>query len=247
MDCLVTSLKAATNNTSLEKLGYFHIHVKVTSDTPTVGRQIRAVNSVNFSIETGDGSNKLSASDDFSSPTNKVNLASGSTWRYVYLLEGEYDVEISNRYTLNGLVLPSGGTVIGPCTVDISMFNYTNIASLGFAYTNLLGKVSDLINYDVVNSFGNNAGPIVGKIEDFGKFYKLATLNLWKCKGITGSIENLCIAMSATLQGRPVGQRKLVMNVDARSSKATYNGVAITKTLTITFNSDGTYNIVQNA
>lgn len=253
MNCLLVTLNETANNAALREVGTIRVHYNINSETLEGSRKMFLANSKDFKVKTADGSSKLSLNADFSSPTNEIEFqASTLNWLTLYLLEGEYDVDITEKYTLEGIqfpigTVPSGVVPVHPATVNMREFGYTALKQINGPYCNILGEITDINLYDTLSTFVNEYGKFYSNIKDFGRYYKMTRLDLLRCPNVVGTVEEYCAAMSAAIQAnQPVGSRAHEVELTAHYSGVTYNDASINKILTIHFNEDGTYSISES-
>lgn len=229
-NCIITKLNGTVDNSSLEKFGYLYVHVKAVNTNTYQQRDI-AVNGLNVSlenpviIETVDGSAKLSRNTDLSSPSNKIEISVSpgpASVAHVYVLDGEYDVCIKNKYELT-LYNPSGAEnrcVIG----DISIFKYcTYLKFLNFNFnTNIKGSIDELSGLENVESLNVTKTSVSGNIVSLAGMTKLTYLNLSR-SSVGGAIESLLNSMASS---RTSGE----LTIYYHNSNITYNGSTTTST-----------------
>ena len=204
MECLVTKLKGVVNSDNLVKLGGLRFHV-FNNPTPTKSNRKPMIVAVSGStIEMtiiGDGyfiegtptnweNGEGSVGKNVSFVQSKTNI---NNCPY-YLSNGNYIVEVTSKYDFVGCTLPKY------CMFDFNQMSYmSNLTAIDDTCvdTGLDMEVSKrnvelLYNLPLLERFESFSTLYnIGNIGAFKKFSTLKKLNIYGCKNLEGSINEL--------------------------------------------------------
>ena len=259
-DCLITTLKSAVNNNAIDKLGYYRIGVNIDSSVIDARRMIRIAHydvsaSNHFIVNVIGGANKISVNNDFSSPTNQINITSqNASGTSIYLLEGTYEIEIFSKYKIKLIVIGSSTSYPNIFSTDLSYLKYGELEQLLLSgQKKVVGDISvfsDMTTLTKLNlsSPSLNEG-ITGSILSLAKSTGLTELTLSYRSSVVGDVKDLAIAMYNNGAGRTSGTLTIV----AQRSGLTYRDAEgkpdfserSTSTTVISFAAEG-YTITDN-
>ena len=248
-NCLVTKLNAVVNDNKLDKLGYYRVKVNIDESVAEAKRRVRIFNydvssDNHFIVNVIGGSSKISLNNDFSNPVSSIDQTSqSSSGTNIYLLIGEYELEVFSKYKVKDFSLENKCPSI--MEFDLNSFAYTNPRIINvYGQNDVTGDLSDFENKNLLEAlviYGNSPGysKVTGNIMSLCNDVKLTTLTLSRCNKIEGDIEALANAMYNNGNGRTDGT--LIVNagrstVTCGSDKCEdYGGY----TATITFSVSG--------
>ena len=147
-NCLVTKLKGSVDNDELLKLGELKLHVDSVNIPITRNEQRILIVGSDYTpdgnINVRTKGSYMSLSSDLSSPTSSIDVPIGTEVR-IYLLDGIYDVYVSNKYHIKVLGAGyEGGEEVPIWNLEnIEDLYYTpNMTSLGIPNSTIIGDIS---------------------------------------------------------------------------------------------------------
>lgn len=203
-NCLVTTLKAATGNTSLLKVGEMVIDVKEMS-SPTSSTNSLILNNSgisDFVLEVENGEANLTLDSNMSSGwSSKLVIPKQNAEQYVYFRNGNYRVRLTSKYNIISYDANLEKTAIG---VDVKYLQFSN------NITKLIG----LLNGDIAKLATNTSLKTIicektsNLSGDIASIKNLTKLESFKLVGaITGdiaSLKNLTLLSSVTIENSEV-------------------------------------------
>ena len=188
--CLVTKLSGVVNNPDLLRLGEMRIKVrKLNTEYEHRALALSFSKETNITI-TGDGyfTDKNSVSNK-----GKQIVVHANTQTVVYISNGDYDINICNKYDLTLFVDYAYGVVNSPkdsgISVNIEHFEYSrNLKNISL--TNASGDIAAVKNLTNLTSLNLGGTQVNGDIAAVKNLTNLTSLNL-RLSNITGDISNL--------------------------------------------------------
>lgn len=210
-NCLVTTLKAATGNTSLLKVGEMVIDVKEMSD-PTSSTNHLILNNggiSDFVLEVENGEANLTLNSNMTSGwSNKLVLPKQNVTQWVFFRNGNYRVRLTSKYNIISYESNLDKSAI---EIDVKYLQFSNninrligllngdIAKLATNTSletilcentsNLSGDIASIKNLKKLGSF-KLVGPITGDIASVANLPLLGKLELRNSE-VTGDIASL--------------------------------------------------------
>lgn len=187
-NCLVTTLKAATRNKSLLKMGEMVIDVKEMS-SPTSNTNKLTLNNggiSDFSLEVENGEANLTLDSNMSSGWSRtLVLPKNNAEQTVYFRNGNYRVRLISKYNIISYKVNSDKTAIG---VDVKYLQFSNkiVTIVGL----LNGDISKLAeNTSLVSLYCEGSSNLSGDIASIKNLTKLTNLRL--IGNYSGDIANM--------------------------------------------------------
>ena len=188
--CLVTKLSGVVNNPDLLRLGEMRIKVrKLNTEYEHRALALSFSKETNITI-TGDGyfTDKNSVSNK-----GKQIVVHANTQTVVYISNGDYDINICNKYDLTLFVDYAYGVVNSPkdsgISVNIEHFEYSrNLKNISL--TNASGDIAAVKNLTNLTSLNLGGTQVNGDIAAVKNLTNLTSLNM-RLSNITGDISNL--------------------------------------------------------
>lgn len=201
-NCLVTTLKAATGNKSLLKVGEMVIDVMEMSN-PTNRTNKLVLNNGNIDdlvLEVENGEANLTLDSNMSSGwSNKIILPKSSAAQNVYVRNGNYRIRLLSKYILSQF----GEDYMGDAFhIDSKYLKHSNDLVLLYTY-NISGKVEDLSELKRLQIAKIMKGGISGDIASLANLSNLLNLFL-DVANVSGNIASLAnlINLSALSLGK---------------------------------------------
>lgn len=240
--CLVTKLKESVTG-NFPVLGELLVDVEVASNTPTNLRHITIKTyepiASNVYIRTTDGSAKLSASSDFSNPTNKLIPTRPTVLQdiHIYLLEGTYTIAISHKYELSSFVAEASESNPGVIrNLKFGDFEYTKLNYFYVMYNPYIIDSLDNVPDTMIRLNATGDQNITGNISVLSKLSNALAIRIYKST-TQGTLESLCEGIIQNTTNPRTTQENLA--VDVRLTSITLNGVVPNEELTVVFSGSG--------
>ena len=187
--CLITKLNGSVQNDSLLRIGEFCIKVSKV-ESPTADSQRFVVNnSKDAQLRIiGDG---YFTNETLSENKGKALNITANTETTVYFSNGDYEVVVSEKYSLNQVgtyIRTSWKEYKGKLSFDIDLLKYSpDISFLALSATQVTGDIAVLGKFTGLTHLTIDNTQVTGDIAVLGKFTGLTYLTLHTSK-VTGDI-----------------------------------------------------------
>ena len=187
--CLITKLNGSVQNDSLLRIGEFKVKVSKVESPTADSQKFNVRNYKNTQLRIiGDG---YFTNETLTENKGKVMNITADTNTLVYYSNGDYEIAVSEKYSLNtiGIFLSSSWKPFkGKLSFDIESLKYSpNIINILLSDTQVTGDIAELSKLTKVSTILLNNTQVTGDIAELSKLTNLIKLSIDYTK-VTGDI-----------------------------------------------------------
>lgn len=202
-NCLVTQLNGVVQNDNIEKFGVFKMRVKAL-ETPAPATQHFAIatnNTIKVTIPNGAKNISLTYEglSDESLCMSEIEIHNTDNLKNLYFKNGNYDVEISNKYSITQIkTYGSSSSIRSGITFSFNDFAYlVALSVLQILYSDIEGDIISLANcpIEIFQIVGTNG--YTGTLTSFRKLTELSEFLTYRSYHLSGSLNDFVTSQVA--------------------------------------------------